>query len=123
MVRTVKVCATVPTAHAATTSMEAAYASRASVAHTAGTGCVHLANTACTANARVSARTSTRSGERALSEEEEGGRGLSYANISPRQCCSGGRNNPILLERNLNERSQRDNFGKVSWLLVAPFRP
>lgn len=71
MVRTVKVCATVQTVHAATTSMEAACASRASVVHTAGTGCVHPANTACTVNARVSARTNTHSGERALSGEEE----------------------------------------------------
>lgn len=61
MVRTVKVCVTVLTAHAATTSMEAASASRASVVHTAGTGCVHLANTACTVSACVFARTNTHS--------------------------------------------------------------
>lgn len=60
-VRTVKVCVTVLTAHAATTSMEAAYASRASVVPTAGTGCVHPANTACTVNGSVSARTNRHS--------------------------------------------------------------
>lgn len=60
-VRTVKACATVPTVRAATTSMEPASASRASVGRTAGTGCVHPGNTACTANAHVSARTNTRS--------------------------------------------------------------
>lgn len=71
MVRTVKACVTVPTVRAATTSMGAAYASRASAAHTAGTGCVRPANTACTASAPVSARTNTHSGEWALSGEEE----------------------------------------------------
>lgn len=59
--RTVKVCVTVLMVHAATTSMEAAYASRASVDHTAETGCVHWANMACTVNAPVSARTNTHS--------------------------------------------------------------
>lgn len=62
--RTVKVCVTVLTVHGATTSMEAACASRASVGHTAGTGCVHKANMACTVSAPVSARTNTHSGEK-----------------------------------------------------------
>lgn len=70
MVRTAKVCVTVLTVRDASTSMEAAYASRASVVHTAGTGCVHSADTACTVNTPVSARINTHSGERLLSGEE-----------------------------------------------------
>lgn len=99
MVRTAKVCATVQTVHAATTSTEAAYASRASVVHTAGTGCVDMANTACTVNAPVSARTSTHSGEWASSGEEEDGddEGVK-ANISLRRCYSW-----VLVEINLSE--------------------
>lgn len=62
-VRTVKVCVTVRTVHAATTSTEAACASRASAGHTAGTGCVRPVNTACTVSAPVSARTNTHSGK------------------------------------------------------------
>lgn len=61
MVRTVKVCVTVLMVRAATTLMEAAYASQASAVHTAGRGCVNPANTACTVNARVSAKTNTHS--------------------------------------------------------------
>lgn len=63
MVRIVKVCVTAPMAHAATTLMEAVFVSRASVGHTAGTGCVNLANMAYTVNAHVSAKTNTHSGE------------------------------------------------------------
>lgn len=63
MARTVKVCVTVLTARAATTSTEAVCANRASAGLSAGTGCVNPANSACTVNARVSVRTSTRSGE------------------------------------------------------------
>ena len=74
-VRTVKVCVTVLTGHAATTSTEAACASRASAVHTAGTGCVHPGNTACTVSAPACARTNTHSGERRVSEEE-GNNGL-----------------------------------------------
>lgn len=61
MVRTVKACVTVLTAHAATTSMVAACVSRDSAVHSAETGCVHPENTACTVNAPVSARTNTHS--------------------------------------------------------------
>lgn len=67
-VRIVKVCVTVLTVHAATTLMEAVFVSRASVVHTAGTGCANLANMACTVNAHVSVKTNTHSGEWLLSE-------------------------------------------------------
>lgn len=61
--RTVKACATVLTARAATTSMEPVCASRASAVRTAGTGCAQTAYMACTVSACVSARTNTHSGK------------------------------------------------------------
>lgn len=57
--RTVRVCVTVLTGRAATTSMEPACVSRASAVHTAGTGCAHPEHTACTVSARASARRNT----------------------------------------------------------------
>lgn len=62
-VRTVRGCATVPTAPAASTSTGAACVSRASAGRSARAGCASPETTACTASTDVSARKNTLSGE------------------------------------------------------------
>lgn len=66
MVRTAKASVTVLMVPVATTSMEAAYASQVSMAHTAETGCVPLGSMGCTVKTPVSARTNTHSGKKLM---------------------------------------------------------